>query len=879
MNTPSPVALPTDEPSAAALLETLLDVSLTGVILFRPVYEAAGTAIVDLAYERLNPAAQQMLRLPERPAESFLTLYPSAATQEGVFVFYRDTFLSGQVGRHQFNYQLDGLDGYFQLVARRQGALLVVSFTDTNDQPRSAVEEALRQSQAREQQARQEAERQRQQLYSMFEQAPAMICIFEGPQHTFQFVNPPYQALVGDRPLVGLPIAEAMPELAGQPIFGLLDGVYQTGETFYASEMLVQLDHQNKGRQRLEQRYYNFIYQARHSLTGEIDGILVFAYEVTPQVQVRRQVQDLNEELATINEELRASNEEYLLANTALSLTEQELQAINQELEARVQRRTGDLAAAARRLTAEREGFYQILTQTTAAVAILRGPEHRYTFYNQAYEQLFPGRDLPGNPVAAVFPEAAAQGFGTLLDNVYRTGEPYYGYEVPLWLRPPGSEPQLLYLNFAYSAYREAGEIVGISVFAYDVTEGVRTRQALEAQRQEQQRLFEQAPMAIVVLRGPSFIIEQANANAEAIWGRSVAEVLGRPHFEALPDSGGQGFEELLTGVLQSGEAVVLHEVPIELSRAHTGLPNTGYYSIIFKPLLDEHGQATRIAVMWTEATDQVLARQRVQDLNEELAAINGELAATNEELTATNEELHESNTRLTRTNTDLDTFVYTASHDLKSPITNIEGLLLALREQLPGAQNDEPNAQLLDMMEGAVERFQQTLGHLTDVSRLQQDLSQRPTETVDLPALAEAVRLDILPELTAARATLTVDLDHCRTVQGSPKTLRSVLYNLLSNAIKYRDPARPCQVTLRCRHEAGYLTLAVQDNGLGLSEQQQGQLFRLFRRLHTHVAGSGVGLYMVRKMVDNVGGTLRVQSQLGVGSTFTVTLPAANQP
>jgi signal transduction histidine kinase len=826
------ISLPPDDASPAALLDALLDVSLTGVIFFRPVYDAAGTTLVDFAYERLNPAARQMLGLPARPTESFLTRYPSAATEEGVFAFYRDTFLDGQLGRHQFNYQHDGLDGYFLLAAQRQGPLLVVSFTDTNDQPRTAVEQALRESQAREQAARQEAERQRQHLYNMFEQAPAMICIFEGPQHTFQFVNPPYQALVGNRPLVGKPIAEAMPELAGQPIFGLLDQVYQTGETFYANEMLVQLDHHNEGREALEKRYYNFIYQARHNLAGDIDGILVFAYEVTPQV-----------------------------------LAQQALQALNQELEARVHRRTQELETAARRLTEEREGFYQTLTQTTGAVAILRGPEHRHVFYNAAYERLFPNRNLVGDPIGEVFPEVVAQGFDKVLDEVYRTGETYYGYEVPAWMNQPDGEVQLFYLNFAYSAYREAGEIVGISVFAYDVTEAVRSRQALEAQRQEQQRLFEQAPMAIVVLRGPEFIIEQGNANAEAIWGRSMAEVLGRPHFEALPDASGQGYEELLTGVLQSGQPLVLHEVPIRLSRAHTGLPEVGYYSIIFKPLRDEHGLATRIAVMWTEATDQVLARQQVQQLNDEL--------------TATNEELHKSNARLTRTNADLDTFVYTASHDLKSPIINIEGLLLALREQLPPeTQHDETSAQLLAMMEDAVQRFQQTLGHLTDVSRLQQeqDQGQRPTEAVDLPALAEAVRRDILPELLAAHATLTVDLDYCTAMQGSPKTLRSVLYNLLSNAIKYRDPARPCQVVLRCRQLPGQLALDVQDNGLGLSEQQQGQLFRLFRRLHTHVEGSGVGLYMVKKMVDNAGGTLSVQSQLGVGSTFTVLLPAPGE-
>jgi len=185
----------------------------------------------------------------------------------------------------------------------------------------------------------------------------------------------------------------------------------------------------------------------------------------------------------------------------------------------------------------------------------------------------------------------------------------------------------------------------------------------------------------------------------------------------------------------------------------------------------------------------------------------------------------------------------------------------------------------MLEMMDGAVSRFQQTLGHLTDISRLQQVMFEQPAEAVDLPALVEDVRLDILPELTAAAVTLTLDLGGCPTLYFSVKNLRSILYNLLSNAIKYRAPDRPALVQLRCRHTTpGYLTLEVQDNGLGLNKWQQSELFRLFRRLHDHVSGSGVGLYMVKKMVDNVGGTLSVQSQPGVGSTFTVTLPVPSK-
>ena len=80
--------------------------------------------------------------------------------------------------------------------------------------------------------------------------------------------------------------------------------------------------------------------------------------------------------------------------------------------------------------------------------------------------------------------------------------------------------------------------------------------------------------------------------------------------------------------------------------------------------------------------------------------------------------------------------------------------------------------------------------------------------------------------------------------------------------------------VRLRCHTSQAQVVLEVQDNGLGLNEAQQEQLFQMFQRLHSHVEGSGVGLYMVKKIVENAGGTISVRSETGVGSTFVVTLP-----
>ena len=797
-------------------------------MLMRPRYEADGE-IVDFDGVRLNPAAQQMLRLPECPAESFRTLYPTAKLA-GVFDFYCKAFRSNTVARRQNLYQFDGLDGYYLLVAQRYQDLLVVSFTDTNHQPRSAVEEALRASQAREQAALAEAERQQALLHRMFEEAPAMICILQGPAHVFEFANASYRSLVGERPLLGRPFAEAFAELVGQGILGPLQQVYRTGEPFYASEQLARIDHTNSNPADLEDRYYNLVWQARRDLAGAVDGVLVFAYDVTPQVRARQQVEQLNA-----------------------------------ELEARVQARTqealalqADLLEAAQHQVQVRESFYQVFEQTPAAVSLLRGPTYRFEYVNPVYQQVFAGRQLVGRDFADALPDAAAQGYLAMLEGVYHTGETFFGTEVPFVSEQPGAPTHTVYFNFTYQAYRENGELVGISTYALDVTEQVLARQELEARRRQLEATFSQAPVAICVFRGPAYVLELVNPPMGDMLGHAPEALVGRPFFEALPELANQGLREILDGVRQTGTSFVALERAIRLAHRSQEM---GFYSFTYAPLRNELNQVEAITCVAIDVTSQVQARQRVQELNKELVAIN--------------QELHQSNTQLTRTNVDLDTFVYTASHDLKAPITNIESIVLALRDTLsPAVRQDEVVGHLLGLLDTTVARFQFTIGQLTDISRLQL-AHTGPAEPVVLAPVVEAVRLDLAPVIAAAGTDLTVTVAPDLVVSFSPANLRSIVYNLLSNAVKYRAADRPAQVHLQAAQTPQAVVLTVQDNGLGMSEVQQRQLFGLFQRLHTHVEDTGVGLYITKRLVENAGGTIAVQSQPGVGTTFTVTFPA----
>ena len=848
-----------DLPPAESLLQTVLSISQSGVMLLRPVYDAAGAAIADLAWVYLNPVAQHMLRLPERPAGSFLTLFPTAEAA-GVFGFYRDAFLSGQVARRQNNYQHDGLDGYYLLVAQRQGDVLVVSFTDTNDQARPDIVQELRASQAREFEARAETERQRQQLEQLLRDAPAMICVFDGPQHVFQFVNPPYQALVGPRPLLGRPITEAMPELVGKPVFAMLDNVYRTGETFRASEMLGQLEYDKDGRRELEKRYYNFIYQARHDQRGAVNGLFVFAYDVTPQVLARQQVQELNEELAAINEELRASNEEFLTTNAALADSEQALFSLNRELETRVGARTQDAQAARAEAERQRTQLQRVFEQAPVAICVFRGPAYVLEIVNPPMARMLgrPVGELVGQPFFEAIPEVQTQGLRAVLDEVRRTGVPFVAQEQLIYLAHHQAG-EAGYFNFVYQPLHNAeGQPTGITCIATEVTEQVLARQATEAAAQRLRLLTDALPVLISYLDREERY-QFANQAYRRWFDRDPATILGQTVQELVGPVAYAATQGYIARAL-AGERLEF-EARMPYREDFVRYIHTDYIPDV------QQGEVQGCYALITDITEQVLARQRVQELNEELAAIN-------EEMLVANEELRDTNDRLTHTNVDLDTFVYTASHDLKAPIANIEGLLLALGEQLPAPVRHDPDvAHLLGLMSGSVSRFQRTLGHLTDVSKLQQAHTE-PAEAVDLLALAEAVRLDLVPALTAAGGHLVLDLAACPAVRFSPKNLRSILYNLLSNAIKYRAPDRPPLVVLRSSRADGQVRLDVHDNGLGLDEEQQSKLFVMFRRLHSHVEGTGVGLYMVRRIIENAGGRIQVTSQPGVGTTFTVLLP-----
>ncbi|WP_114783586.1 PAS domain-containing sensor histidine kinase [Botryobacter ruber] len=232
------------------------------------------------------------------------------------------------------------------------------------------------------------------------------------------------------------------------------------------------------------------------------------------------------------------------------------------------------------------------------------------------------------------------------------------------------------------------------------------------------------------------------------------------------------------------------------------------------------------------------------------------------------NEELMLKNNELIKINNELDNFVYAASHDLKAPITNLEGLLIALEEDM--GMEKAKHQDLLLLMQNTVGTLKNVIADLSDVTRLHND--KAVAESVNIPALLEEVKENLAPLISRSNAEITLDVLAFEELQYPRKNLRSILFNLVSNAIKYTDPQRRPTVKVGTSFSgSGDFVLSVADNGLGIAPNQVHKIFSLFKRAHDHVEGSGIGLYLVKRILNNSGDSILVDSKVGVGSTFRV--------
>ena len=224
------------------------------------------------------------------------------------------------------------------------------------------------------------------------------------------------------------------------------------------------------------------------------------------------------------------------------------------------------------------------------------------------------------------------------------------------------------------------------------------------------------------------------------------------------------------------------------------------------------------------------------------------------------------------------DEFLAIASHELRTPITTltlqVDGLTRALHEQIPGAL-PEKMARRLEVTQRQVDRLGALVATLIDVSRITSGRVQLTRELADLAAIVRAV-VERFGE-DAARSGSSLRLDESGPIWGNFDVSRvdQVVTNLLSNAIRY-GLGRPIAVHAGC--DSQIARFSVEDRGIGIPPEHQSRIFQRYERAApaTSYGGLGLGLWIARRLVEAMGGTISVQSQAGAGSTFTVAIPRA---
>lgn len=529
------------------------------------------------------------------------------------------------------------------------------------------------------------------------------------------------------------------------------------------------------------------------------------------------------------------------------------------------------VAEQAARQEAERQGklLNELFMKAPALICILKGPALVFDMVNPLYQQLFTGRQLKGRPLLEALPEIAEQSVAGLLQQVYATGETASGTEVPVLLSKNGSEKlKERFFNFVYQALCDTeGKVTGVLVFAFEVTEQVNAREEI-ARSEESLRLAMDA--------GKMGTWDNDLIKNKAEYSLQHAHILGYPdqshewNFERFIEHVHPEDRDFVKACQQEAKVTGNYDFETRIRRVDG---EERWVVVKGKCFFTEEGKPYRMAGITADISERKEAEQKLKELTAKLASSNRELMVANAEVRNHMQEISQANHQLKLINADLDNFIYAASHDLKAPINNIEGLVTLLRHKLSAeVQADEVVKKTLDMINASIERFKNTILELTDIARLQK--GEEIAEELDVAEIVREVELDIDGLILETGARVSVQLGECKGFYFSHKNFKSIVYNLLSNALKYHAPERKPEIKLSCGQEGDFLVLRVKDNGLGMKSRAIHKIFSMFTRLHTHVEGTGVGLYLVKRIVDNAGGRLEVESKEGEGSLFEVYFP-----
>lgn len=428
------------------------------------------------------------------------------------------------------------------------------------------------------------------------------------------------------------------------------------------------------------------------------------------------------------------------------------------------------------------------------------------------------------------------------------------------------------YENFFLPLKNDEGEVYGVLVMAHDntaiieATEGVRQinkelKQLNEQLRRSEERYYKMTNEVedyAIILMSKEGIIENWNRGAEQIKGYTSEEIVGK-HFSIFYTPEDRKYKLpklLLETAAREGKAA------FEGWRVRKN--GTKFWgSIVITALHDTDNNILGFSKVTRDLTERKIAEDKLQMYADELLQKNKELE---------------------RSNSELSSFSYVASHDLQEPLRKIQGFgNLILNSEL--SRLSDTGKDYFNRMIKAANRMQSLIDSLLEFSRTTTEA--RNFEEANLDELLEEVKKDLREMIESKGAT--IHAKELPIITIIPFQFRQLLSNLISNSIKYARKGVPPEIDITAEKIAAaditepqavasvdYFKITVRDNGIGFEKEYAGKIFELFQRLHgkNEYSGSGIGLAICKKIVENHSGWIHAESEPGVGSSFHVYIP-----
>lgn len=791
--------------------------------------------------------------------------------------------------------------------------------------------------------ARKKIEESQLQFLTLIKEAPFATALYKGSDLVIEIANNAMIELWDkDEGVIGKRLADAVPELKGQPFLPLLTRVFETGESHHEQEAPADLMIHGK----LSTFYFNYTYKPMLDEQGKVYAILNMAVDVTEQVQARRKLEESElfarsiiynspvAKLVVTGPDLMVSiaNENLLaILGKDAGIIGQPLATAVPELDATLADKLRQVLHTGRTISAieeaikinkhgrEETGYYNtilkplpsaeggyygviltvvdvtgqvlarrkleeselfahsIIYNSPVAKLVLTGPEQKVSIANENLLQIFDKDNaILDHPLQEAMPELWAA-LHERLDLVLHTGQTFTTEEEAYRITRAGATETRYFNSICKPLPSAAGGNYGVIVTIVDVTEQVRSRQRMAEAKEALRGAIELAELGTWEMDLQKKVLYYSDRLSE--WA-GVPPGLPVPESESLKPVHPEDREEV-------AQAIAAACIPgnsgfnTEYRLVH---PQTGDVRIIHAQGITYFDLKGTPVKMTGTARNVSKERQVQAALELEVKKRTAELNLLNKRLTDAVSELASANEQLQRSNEDLAQYAHVASHDLQEPLRKIRmfsGMLKDRSGALPA------NDSLVAKINQSAERMSLLIKDLLDYSRLLK--TEELKKPVDLNEVLREVLVDF--ELKIQEQKARIEVGTMPVMEAVPLQMNQLFFNLIGNALKFSVPDRAPVIRLNATamspHEVNnylpfakphqhYYHITISDNGIGFEDKYAQQIFEVFKRLHGRdvYPGSGIGLALCRRIVDNHRGHIFATSQPGAGTTFHLILP-----